>query len=64
MHQEKELTDLSIETYKLFSSQFTEAVFQITAQSSVVSRDVPGGTAPKRVKEALAQARARVGESQ
>ena len=55
--QGKELSSLSMAEYHRFSGQFDEAVFQITAESSAAARDVPGGTAPGRVAEALAQAK-------
>ena len=38
--------------------QFDQGVFDITVDSSVAARDVPGGTAPTRVEEALARAHA------
>ena len=57
MSQEKELNDLTIEEYRQFSPHFGEEVYQITPESSVASRDIVGGTAPRQVKEALEQAR-------
>ena len=55
--QDKDLRDLRLEEYQRFSSLFDQGVFLITAESSVAARDVPGGTAPARVAEALAQAK-------
>ena len=54
----KALEDLSLEEYQRFSPHFDWGVRSITVASSLAARDVPGGTAPIRVKEALAQAKA------
>ncbi|MBI2906492.1 MAG: argininosuccinate lyase [Chloroflexi bacterium] len=51
---------LTLEEYKAFSPLFDKDVFAITVASSLAARDVPGGTAPVRVKAALAEARERV----
>jgi len=32
-------------------------VYRITAESALAARDLPGGTAPRRVAEALAEAK-------
>lgn len=55
--QGKELSDLGLEEYRRFSPQFDEGVLGITAQSAAAARDLPGGTAPGRVADALAQAK-------
>ena len=58
-HCEKEglaLAALPIKEYKRFSSHFERDIYEITAESSTAARDNPGGTAPKRVAEALTQA--------
>jgi argininosuccinate lyase len=55
--QDKELPDLTLEEYQLFSPHFDQGVYRITVQASVAARDTPGGTAPRRVKEALEQAK-------
>ena len=55
--QHKELHDLDIEEYQRFSPLFDQGVYLITAESSVAARDIPGGTAPQRVADALAQAK-------
>ena len=55
--QGKELRKLDLEEYRRFSPQFDEGVYGITAESAVAARDLPGGTAPRRVAEALAQAK-------
>ena len=53
----KALQELSIEEYRRFSPQFGEDVHSITPETSVAARDVEGGTAPRRVDAALAEAR-------
>ena len=53
----KELGELSLPEYRSFSDSFDEGVYEITALASVAARDNPGGTAPNRVAEGLAQAR-------
>ena len=58
MSREKGLHELTIQEYRRFSSHFGEDVYEITPEASVAARDVEGGTAPKRVEEALKRARA------
>ncbi len=53
----KELPDLTLEEYLDFCDRFDEGVYDITALASVAARNNPGGTAPNRVAEELAQAR-------
>ena len=55
--QGKQLHELELEEYQRFSPSFDQGVYGITAESSVAARDIPGGTAPGRVAEALAQAK-------
>ena len=55
--QGKELQSLEIKEYRRFSPQFDETVYSITAETSAAARNLPGGTAPARVAEALAQAK-------
>jgi len=55
--QGKELSALDMDEYRRFSVHFDKTVYRITAESSAAARDVPGGTAPGRVAEALAQAK-------
>jgi argininosuccinate lyase len=57
----KSLVEISLDEYKRFSPLFNEDVLKITVESSLAARDVPGGTAPGRVKQALAAARKTVG---
>jgi argininosuccinate lyase len=57
----KSFSELDIKEYQKFSLLFGRDVFQITVESSLAARDVFGGTAPKRVKQALIKARKLVG---
>jgi argininosuccinate lyase len=52
-----DLQSISLEEYRNFSASFDPDVYRISAASSVAARDNPGGTAPGRVAEGLAQAR-------
>ncbi|HZK67530.1 MAG TPA: argininosuccinate lyase [Chloroflexota bacterium] len=52
-----DITDLSISELRSFSPIFQEDIFSVTVESSVAARDVPGGTAPNRVREALEEGR-------
>ena len=51
------LNKLALGEYRRFSGLFEEDVFCITVESSLGARASQGGTAPERVREALAQAR-------
>lgn len=53
----KGLSELSLEEYRKLSSNFDEDIYSINMETSVASRDVPGGTNPERVREALQEAR-------
>ncbi len=53
----KTLHQLSLDEYQGFSSLFGKDVYSITVESSIASRDIPGGTAPGQVESALARAR-------
>jgi argininosuccinate lyase len=57
VEQGKQFEELTIETYRQFSDRFDEAVYEITVDSSVAARDVPGGTAFQQVQRALQEAR-------
>ena len=50
----------SIEDFKAQSPVFENDIYEVTALASVTARDVPGGTAPNRVAEAMVNARARL----
>lgn len=53
----KSLGQLSLEEYRRFSPLFDGDVYSVSVSSSLAGRDIPGGTAPKRVARALAAAR-------
>ena len=55
--EKTELKGLKLEEYQGFSPIFDRDVYRITAESATAARDNPGGTAPRRVADALAQAR-------
>tara|TARA_B000000460_G_scaffold244561_1_gene214859 strand:- start:187 stop:1446 length:1260 start_codon:yes stop_codon:yes gene_type:complete len=55
--QGKELKDLSLSEYHDFSPVFDDDVYNITAWSSVESRNNPGGTAPGQVEQELNEAK-------
>ena len=57
------LQDLPIADYRKYSPLFESDVYQITAEASAAARDVPGGTAPGRVAEAMARAEKMLEES-
>ena len=61
--QGKTLEELSLEAYKQYSPRFGDDVYAITVESSLAARDNIGGTAPKRVAQALANARKALEES-
>jgi argininosuccinate lyase len=61
--QGRYLHELTLEEYRRFSGKFEQDVLEITLESSLSARDVPGGTAPKRVGEALKAARGLLGEA-
>jgi argininosuccinate lyase len=53
----KELRQLSLDVYRQHSNLFEADVLKIDVRSSLRSRDVPGGTAPRRVASAIRRAR-------
>jgi argininosuccinate lyase len=53
----KDLRQLTLEEYRQHSELFEADVTQIGVWSSVRSRDVPGGTAPRRVAQSIRRAR-------
>jgi argininosuccinate lyase len=57
----KTFAELDIKEYQKYSPLFGGEVYKITVESSLSARDVVGGTAPKRVKQALLKARRMVG---
>ena len=59
--QGKALNRLTLEEYRCFSPLFGEDVLRLDVRAALEARDVPGGTAPRRVAEALKRARQRLG---
>jgi argininosuccinate lyase len=59
----KPLSGLSLEAYRRFSPLFDQDVLSLDVRGSIAARDVPGGTAPGRVAEALKLARERLKEA-
>jgi len=53
----KTLAELDMKEYRKFSPLFGVDVRSITIEKSLAARDVAGGTAPKQVQKALAEAR-------
>jgi len=54
---DKALSNLTLDEYHQFSPLFSEDVLLLSAYTSVTARDVPGGTAPDRVRSALEEAK-------
>ena len=52
-----ELSELPLEDYRAESDLFEEDVLEITTDTALAARDIPGGTAPSRVREAAAALR-------
>lgn len=50
--------ELSLDQYREFSELFEKDVFEITVDSSIAARDVPGGTSQNRVYGEIQRARA------
>jgi argininosuccinate lyase len=55
--EKRELSRITLDEYKRFSPLFEVDVLDIDVWSSVRSRDVIGGTSPRRVSAALRRAR-------
>ena len=53
----KDLRQLTLDEYRQHSEMFDEDVLNINVWSSLRSRDVPGGTSPRRVSQAIRRAR-------
>lgn len=58
--QKKPLAALTLEDYRRFSPEFQEDILALDVQTSIEARDVIGGTAPRRVKAALEEAKRRL----
>ena len=55
--QGKGLRDMDLQEYQHFSPLFEADVLDLTVERALAARDVPGGTAPERVRQALQDAR-------
>ena len=55
--QGKEVHQLTLEEFRSFSDLFDKDVLDISLEGAVEARDVPGGTSPRRVEEAIEGAR-------
>jgi len=62
INQGESLQELPLADYQRLSPLFGEDVYSITVESSIAARDVPGGTAPRQVAQALKRARERLPE--
>jgi len=60
---DKPLEKLSLAEYRRASPLFDEDVLRLDLRASLASRDIPGGTAPRRVAAALRRARTRLDRS-
>jgi len=61
MERDKTFSELSLAEYRSFSPLFAEDVYSITVESSIAARDIIGGTAPRQVERALANAKKLIG---
>ena len=61
MAKGKSFGELKLTEYKEFSPLFEDDIYSITVESSLAARDNTGGSAPKRVAEALSRAKDIVG---
>lgn len=59
----KSFSEISLSEYQELSSLFEEDIYSITIESSLVARDVVGGTAPEQVEQALVTAKKIIGDS-
>ncbi len=59
IEKQQGLDELDLSDYRRFSRHFDEDILRITPESSVITRNVAGGTAPAQVKKALKSARRR-----
>jgi len=59
--QRVQLHELPLEKYLEFSKVFEADVLDISIDSSTAARDIPGGTAPNRVHQAISEAKMALG---
>jgi len=57
----KSLREIELSEFRTFCPDFDNDVKSITVESSLASRNIPGGTAPEQVEKALAEARRMLG---
>jgi argininosuccinate lyase len=55
--------ELELNDFQKASVLFDEGVMEITLDSAVAARNVPGGTAPERVRAAIAEAKGMLAEA-
>ena len=55
--------ELELNDFQKASVLFDEGVMEITLDSAVAARNVPGGTAPERVRAAIAEAKGMLTEA-
>lgn len=58
-----ELNELPFDEYRSRSNLFEPDILDLTVESALAARDIPGGAAPNRVREAAAALRAALGGS-
>ena len=58
-----EAGELTMEDFRSASPLFDDDVLHVTLDSAVAARDVPGGTAPDRVLDAVRKAQERLTET-
>jgi argininosuccinate lyase len=61
MEKGKSFSEVKLTEYKGFSPLFGEDVYSITVESSIASKDIIGGTAPRQVERALENAQKIIG---
>jgi argininosuccinate lyase len=62
MEKDKSFEELKLAVFRKFSPLFEKDVYDITIESSIAARDVIGGTAHKRVRQALTAAKKLLGD--
>ncbi|MFC2043590.1 argininosuccinate lyase [Chloroflexota bacterium] len=63
IEKNKSFSTLNLAEYQRFSPLIEDDVYSITVESSLAARDNIGGTAPKQIEQALANAKKIVGET-
>jgi argininosuccinate lyase len=62
VEKDKSFEELKLAVFRKFSPLFEKDVYDITIESSIAARDVIGGTAHKRVRQALTAAKKLLGD--